>query len=1219
MAYFLEFGNYKQPKYLVITTNADYPEITEWIELTGTDMAVKLLYDSDDRDFHHPRIKTSLEVEALKNNGTNEDLFDAILNDYDDNVWAYVTNGLKINDDFTLPLKSTAEYTFDGEDWTFDIDETSTGVTVTIDDWYLPAINEVETYHNNVGLSVYVDFLTSTEYDDDPDFLATIYSRIGPVTTSSSKTVSNYFFISRKIYSEEDKNIGDNWTEQGVKIYDKQVSGIGWNYSGAALYSQYESGNLPGAPGEMGDSLVWAEVYSNITDEIGATAQDLDDGLSNSIAITTQAGHTTSAALICLDYEVDITTSVPVPAVITFDYEGEVLPVICEFIGSLVMEGWDEKYSGITPVKFVFTDRQGLLKPNPFIPNKGKMTIPEILSVCYDFGVSKYLAIQWPYTTYEDEVPINGPHEYLIDVMTYGGKDKEEVLEDLADSFGLQVFCDFQSVVSSEPWAYVMDGEDYVMDGDDFVIAGPALPTVDDVGIVRARFNFYHPYETGDWYLYELTSGSVEGVEGSEYENVYELVTTEPVINNLIEVDEFGMFEETKETREITTTRAILINNDSSFRYDFKAKTVGSTNDYVIADSIIWPPEISEDYFFGRGFTGLLARPVQQYRHYYTTGALREATDFRVNFWAANGILGNISVGTTSRQYALAEIVEGVNVPGIVLSSFYPEGISRQLVYTEAAIVRKVSTTSLKLDAEWYSGFSPKVYISACAITFDGNGYKYNADTSTWGALSASSGAFEIAGIFGELASDSFEFPHPPGDEGIMYRLYFTVFSQNQGILTGDIGARLTSLKCTMQNTGNGFPTGIRIETTVFDGNRQRVESEHKFYSLPNLVGAESYYSNGIYDLDLVPRYTSVFFGMDATMLSHINYQKSVQYAFNRWLFDGTIMGNLFDLKPIYKLEDRVFYLAEGEYDLKRGYLEGKFIELYNTPEPTAPAAPSGLTAAAVSDTQIELNWRDNSDNEDNFHFQVSTDGITWTTDIYPARDVTTFLVWWLVPSTTYYFRIRAVNQVGASDWTAAVSETTDAISGDVPDAPTDLVATTASTSQIDLTWTDNSADEDGFAIWRSEGLDERPLYTQIDTVAADEVSYSDTGLKSDTEYFYFVTAYNEFGSSLTSNIDSDTTTAVVAPGVPTGLAGSEISGQRAYYTFNSSAGATGYKIKWNIDGGLSKIVDVGGVLNWTSGVVDIDKTIYVSVAAYNAGGESAYSAEVSVYIDGLI
>lgn len=90
--------------------------------------------------------------------------------------------------------------------------------------------------------------------------------------------------------------------------------------------------------------------------------------------------------------------------------------------------------------------------------------------------------------------------------------------------------------------------------------------------------------------------------------------------------------------------------------------------------------------------------------------------------------------------------------------------------------------------------------------------------------------------------------------------------------------------------------------------------------------------------------------------------------------------------------------------------------------------------------------------------------------------------------------------------------------------APSTVTATTASSSQIDLSWSDNSGGETGFEIERS--LTTQSGFSLLTTAAANTTSYSDTGLNSSTTYFYRVRAVNGSANSLYSNETSATTLA---------------------------------------------------------------------------------------------
>jgi hypothetical protein len=77
------------------------------------------------------------------------------------------------------------------------------------------------------------------------------------------------------------------------------------------------------------------------------------------------------------------------------------------------------------------------------------------------------------------------------------------------------------------------------------------------------------------------------------------------------------------------------------------------------------------------------------------------------------------------------------------------------------------------------------------------------------------------------------------------------------------------------------------------------------------------------------------------------------------------------------------------------------------------------------------------------------------------------------------------------------------------------------SSSQINLTWSDNSNNEDGFEIERSlDGV----TFSTIATTAANVTDYSDTGLAAETTYDYRVLAFNANGNNGYSNIFSETT-----------------------------------------------------------------------------------------------
>lgn len=82
-----------------------------------------------------------------------------------------------------------------------------------------------------------------------------------------------------------------------------------------------------------------------------------------------------------------------------------------------------------------------------------------------------------------------------------------------------------------------------------------------------------------------------------------------------------------------------------------------------------------------------------------------------------------------------------------------------------------------------------------------------------------------------------------------------------------------------------------------------------------------------------------------------------------------------------------------------------------------------------------------------------------------------------------------------------------------VPVTPSNLTGTVASSTQINLSWTDNSTNETGFKIERKTGTG---TYAVVGTTGTDINTFNDTGLTPNTTYTYRVYSYNAGGNSPT-------------------------------------------------------------------------------------------------------
>nr|MCH9699633.1 fibronectin type III domain-containing protein [Gammaproteobacteria bacterium] len=112
-------------------------------------------------------------------------------------------------------------------------------------------------------------------------------------------------------------------------------------------------------------------------------------------------------------------------------------------------------------------------------------------------------------------------------------------------------------------------------------------------------------------------------------------------------------------------------------------------------------------------------------------------------------------------------------------------------------------------------------------------------------------------------------------------------------------------------------------------------------------------------------------------------------------------------------------------------------IESATTDSDTIPDTPSNFSATAISETQIDLSWDDNANNEDNMIIDRSLDGVNdWSQIASLNPDTISYSDTGLDHSTTYYYRLKAVNSNGNS-----TDVTTNATTDTPPPAFIDYVA----------------------------------------------------------------------------------------------------------------------------------------------------------------------------------
>jgi hypothetical protein len=298
-----------------------------------------------------------------------------------------------------------------------------------------------------------------------------------------------------------------------------------------------------------------------------------------------------------------------------------------------------------------------------------------------------------------------------------------------------------------------------------------------------------------------------------------------------------------------------------------------------------------------------------------------------------------------------------------------------------------------------------------------------------------------------------------------------------------------------------------------------------------------------------------------------------------------------------------------------------------STPPPPSPAAPGALAAQAVSTTEIDLTWQDNSSNEDVFRVEQLAAGV-WQEVLTAGANATSARVGGLTAGTAYSFRVRASNAVGFSAYSNTASATTQPLPqapppSTTPSAPSGLWARALSATEIQVNWTDNSANETDFRIERLTGT----AWQEVGTAGANAVTFTATGLTGNTTYGFRVRATNGAGASAYSNVvyvstmAGGTTTppppSGTAPAAPTAFALRAVGGGAVDATWkDNSTTEVKFTVEILANGAYQPYVSVGAnVTRSRLTGLSANTTYRFRVTATDAAGRSASSLPSSVTV----
>lgn len=272
------------------------------------------------------------------------------------------------------------------------------------------------------------------------------------------------------------------------------------------------------------------------------------------------------------------------------------------------------------------------------------------------------------------------------------------------------------------------------------------------------------------------------------------------------------------------------------------------------------------------------------------------------------------------------------------------------------------------------------------------------------------------------------------------------------------------------------------------------------------------------------------------------------------------------------------------------------------------PSAPTGLAAAPVSPTQVNLTWQDTSTRETGFKIdkRAGSSG-TFAQVATVAANVTAFANTGLTAGTEYAFRVRAYNTYGDSAYSNEATAATPAAG--TPLSPSNLSATAVAANRVHLAWSDNASNEAGFKLERRTA--DKGEWSQVAVARATETHFDDRGVAADTAYVYRLRASNAVGDSAWSN-EAAVTTSSTLPAAPSGLWATAASATViALLWDDNAANESGFKVERR-DGTSGAWAQIGTTSANGKAFADNKAPAltpcFYRVRAANAAGNSAYS-----------
>lgn len=323
-----------------------------------------------------------------------------------------------------------------------------------------------------------------------------------------------------------------------------------------------------------------------------------------------------------------------------------------------------------------------------------------------------------------------------------------------------------------------------------------------------------------------------------------------------------------------------------------------------------------------------------------------------------------------------------------------------------------------------------------------------------------------------------------------------TGFNEYQWRKDGNIISGATSNSINVTSTGT-YDARVRRGSIWSDWSHTPVVIKTKTPTVPPTITAENLSSPAIPAPD---------------GRNYVNLQVPNNYVKYKWVLASDTATSIGNQNVLNATQPGNYAVSVGELYGCASVYSAPF-KVVNANGTNGPDAATSLTALALSNTKVQLDWADKPNqtyNETAFEIYRSTKpGNSYSYIGSVPADVVTFTDSAGLPNTTYYYVVRAINNNAASALSNEASATT--FTDNVPpSAPGNLRVTSTTSTSVSLAW-DAATD--------NVGINRYDVFVNgVKTYTTDKTTITANGLDNGKQYVFYVKAKDISGNYSTQS-----------------------------------------------------------------------------------------------------